>query len=388
MPAFTGLNSNEIFAALYNMIISQEVFADNIKGTFSELVDAARVDGGLYGDQKLFYATDVLKSRGWLNDSEASNLLNINRPAAPSVQAIVLNIFRQIDITVDYYLSKRAWSTEGAFSQFTSVILGWLRETKRVYDSTTYNAYIGTADSQATKGKISLGLSTALSGLSGLEKERMQGLLVSEGVANLFIDLKDVSRDYNDYAYLRNYNREDLKVVWNSVWANKLRKVDLPTIYHMDDLFEEGNILPARYFGDVITATNASNYEYNASTNPTGPLTISTGTATVSTASGRLKVRSLIEQDITVSGTTYHVFAGDVVPNGMTFTVATVSGLYVENPDIICRVEHNRSVPFMSAFETGTSFFNPRSLTENHYLTWGHNTIEYLKNYPFIKITA
>ena len=37
MGAFNGtLNSNEIFAGLYNMIISQQVFADNIKGTKSD----------------------------------------------------------------------------------------------------------------------------------------------------------------------------------------------------------------------------------------------------------------------------------------------------------------------------------------------------------------
>jgi hypothetical protein len=42
----------------------------------------------------------------------------------------------------------------------------------------------------------------------------------------------------------------------------------------------------------------------------------------------------------------------------------------------------------MSAFEVGTSFFNPKSLTENHYLTFGHNTIEYLENYPFITVKA
>ena len=52
MAEFAGkLNSNEIFAALYNMIISQQVFADNIAGTNAQLVDKARVDGSLYGDQ-------------------------------------------------------------------------------------------------------------------------------------------------------------------------------------------------------------------------------------------------------------------------------------------------------------------------------------------------
>ncbi|MBO7691520.1 MAG: hypothetical protein J6T10_02660, partial [Methanobrevibacter sp.] len=127
MPtAFGGsLNSNEIFAAIYNMIISQQVYADNIKGTYSQLVDHFKVDGSLYGDTKLFYASDILKSRVWGADSEAANLLSINRPKAPEVQEIVIDQFRQIDITVDYYLSKRAWSTEAAFSTFTSVMLQW-----------------------------------------------------------------------------------------------------------------------------------------------------------------------------------------------------------------------------------------------------------------------
>ena len=47
---------------------------------------------------------------------------------------------------------------------------------------------------------------------------------------------------------------------------------------------------------------------------------------------------------------------------------------------------HKRSIPYMSAFEVGTSFFNPKSLTENHYLTFGHNSLEYLKQYPLVTI--
>ena len=56
-----ALTANEIYKTLANMIISQEVFADNI-GKNQTLVDKARVDGGLYGDTKLYYATDVLFS--------------------------------------------------------------------------------------------------------------------------------------------------------------------------------------------------------------------------------------------------------------------------------------------------------------------------------------
>lgn len=124
MAAFNGqLRSNEIFSALYNMIISQEVFADNL-GKHQTLVDKARVDGSLYGDTKLYYSTDVLKSAPWGNDAEAANLLALHRPEAPKCQAIHLDQFRQICLTVDNYLSKRAWATEGAFSSFNGVMLG------------------------------------------------------------------------------------------------------------------------------------------------------------------------------------------------------------------------------------------------------------------------
>lgn len=394
MPAFTGqLNANEIFGALYNMIISQEVFADNIAGTFSSLVDKSRVDGSLYGDTKLFYSPDVLKSRPWLGDNEATNLLNVNRPAAPQVQGIELNIFRQIDITVDYYLSKRAWIDEGAFSSFTSVMLGMIRETKRVYDATTFNAYIGTAVSAANKATITvspnLGTDTTSADKEGAA--RIYAQTVAETLANLFIELRDVSRDYNDYKQLKSYNLEDLVVVWNAAKVNKINKLDLPTMFHKDGLIEkfEDEVLPARYFGVVITSANVASY--SDATPTTGkPLTATTGVYVPGTNNANGCVRSLIEKDITVSGTAYHVFAGDEIPAGATVVAGgnfELGEVYIEDAKIICKVMHKRSVPFMSAFEAGTSFFNARSLTENHYLTWGHNTLEYLKRYPFITIS-
>ena len=40
MPAFTGaLNPNEIFSSIFNMIISQQVNASNVKEGFSSLVN-------------------------------------------------------------------------------------------------------------------------------------------------------------------------------------------------------------------------------------------------------------------------------------------------------------------------------------------------------------
>ena len=113
MANFTGqLRQNEIFAAIFNMIISQRVFADNIAGTKSTLVDMARVDGSLYGDQKLYYATDCLHSYAWGNDAEATNLLALHRPDAPKVQAIVLDVFRQIPLTEDWQINPEDYKVE------------------------------------------------------------------------------------------------------------------------------------------------------------------------------------------------------------------------------------------------------------------------------------
>ncbi|MBO7079089.1 MAG: hypothetical protein J6W64_04705 [Bacilli bacterium] len=392
--AFT-LNPNEIFASIANMIISQEVFADNL-GKHQTLVDQARVDGGLYGDKKLYYSTDVLKSHPWGNDSEASNLLALDRPADPKVQDITLDVFRQIRLTVDNYLSKRAWADEGAFSSFNAVMLGWMRETKRVYDGTLYNCFIGATQTSTGSQVVSVDLGTGsghpLYQLTGVEKEQMEAMLIAQALADLFVAMGDYSRDYNDNQFLRSYANEAIKVIWNAKYVNKIRKIDLPTIFHKDglvDKFEE-DILPARYFGVQITSSNISTY--SASTPAAGkPIDSDDDTYVPGVNHANGCIRSMVEKDVTVSATAYHVFPGDEIPAGATIVASTGDFLpgevYIETADVICKVLV-KLPPFMSAFEVGTSFFNPRSLTENHYLTFGHNTLEYLKNYPFITVKA
>ena len=392
--AFT-LNPNEIFASIANMIISQEVFADNL-GKHQTLVDQARVDGGLYGDKKLYYSTDVLKSHPWGNDAEASNLLALDRPADPKVQDITLDVFRQIRLTVDNYLSKRAWADEGAFSSFNAVMLGWLRETKRVFDGTLYICFIGATQTSTGKQVVSVDLGTGsghpLYQLTGVEKEQMEAMLIAQALADLFVAMGDYSRDYNDNQFLRSYANEAIKVIWNAKYVNKIRKIDLPTIFHKDglvDKFEE-DILPARYFGVQITSANIS--DYSAASPTTGkPIDSDDGAYTPGVNHANGLIRSMVEKDVTVSATAYHVFPGDEIPAGATIVASTGDFLpgevYIETTDVIAKVLV-KLPPFMSAFEVGTSFFNPRSLTENHYLTFGHNSLEYLKNYPFITVKA
>ena len=368
MAQFLGqLRPNEIFAALYNMIISQHVFADNIASTQSELVNMSKVDGSLYGDTKLYYSTDILGSDEWGNDAEAENLLALHRPQAPETQAIVIDNFRQISLTVDNYLSKRAWGDAAAFGQFMSVMQGWIGETKDVYEAKMFNTFIGTNTAKGTAQNISITLPDA----DTVEiTNRLQAQTIARELADLYVELADASRDYNDNGNYRSFSKEDMVVVWNADYVNTITNIDLPTIFNKDGLFEGfKHVLPAKYFGNVKT----------------------TG-GTVPESGANITIRSLVEKDyntVAPSDPSYvkslHIFPGDLIPAGKAYEAYEA---YDVDDSIVFKMYHKNAVPFMSAFEVGTSFFNAKSLTENRYLTWGYSTLENLDNYPFITLKA
>lgn len=352
---YTGvLNPNEIYDTLVNMIISQEVFANNISDTASTLVDHFRVDGSLYGDTKLYYGTDILPVHDWLNDAEAPNLLALDRAPGPKTQSITLDVFKQIRLTLDNYLSKRAFSTEGAFSTFNSVMLAWIRETKQVYDATTFNAFIGTDESSEGKQQVEVEVGAAPTDSVELEAyNRLYAQKIAQKIADVLDDVKDIGTDYNDWGLTRSFGPDSLMIVWNNEYLNKIRKVDLPTMFHKDGLIDKFGeySLKSRYFGTVQAAGSAD------------------GTTIRALKSG-------------IYGDKYYK-AGDLLDSGTAFGE---NEAYKVDPTIACKIVHKRSIPFMSAFEVGTTFFNPRSLTENHYLTFGHNTMEHLKNFPLITV--
>lgn len=362
MGKFNGqLRANEIFGALFNMIISQEVFTDNIKGTYSSLVDKAKTEGSMYGDTKLFYSTDCLHSAKWNNDAEATNLLKLYRPKAPKCQALTISNYRQIVVSTDNFLSRRAWGDEGAFAQFNSSIKSWVPDTKRIFESTTYNSFIGTAKSSVGKQMRDIDLTTATTGLTGEEKSRVRAQTIAENIANLFIEMKDVSRDFNDYGFLRSYSEEEIQIIWNAKYVNEIKYVDLPTVFHKDGLmikFEQ-DILPTRYFGDIKTVAG--------------------------TADGKT-IRTLVERDATTKvdgdGNKVHYFPGDLLDHTDTYLA---NEAYAENDKVICKIV-TKLPPFMDAFETGTSFFNPKALVDTNYLTWGYSDLEYLSGKPFITV--
>lgn len=367
------LNPNDIYTAIYNMIISQQVFADNLN--FNEDF-INRVDGTLYGDSRLYFATNALNVHDWGADSEATKLLELERPEAPQCQVITLDTFKQIRLSLDNYLTKRAWMDDNAFSSFNSQMLGWLGDTKRVYDRSLNKVAKGTYKTSEGKQDQTITLPTD----TNKEAEnRLQAQTIATKIENIFTDLADESSDYNDYQNLRSYNKNDFEIIFNATYANKILKTDLPSLYHKDGLIDVSKALPAKYFGDIITV--------NSSTKTTSDgLTIrmlKPGFVTLTknaTIKGRAKK----------AGDKVFLFAGELIPEGIDVASTTdiLIPAYKENSKIICKIIHKQDFPYMSAFQAQTSFFNSRSLTDTHFTTLGHNSLQHLHNYPLITLRA
>ena len=353
MGTFTGtLKPNKIQSALFNMIISQDVIGGSIKANYN-LVDKARVDGSMYGDTKLYIDTPTLVSVPWVQDSEdALNLLKTFRPAAPKTQAITLDVFRQVAVTKDEYLSKQAFGTEGAFTQYQAILDSRLNKTKEVYDNTTYNAFFGTVEPVKTE-EVDISSITA----TGVEKKRLEAEAIAQKVADLIADMKDYGYSYTKNGFLRAFGDEDIHVVWNTAYINEIRKVSLPNIYHKEGLIDKfgEDQLPSRFFGNVVPGK-------------------------VEAASNDGTYRSLIEQ--VIGGK--HYFAGEKIDKSVEIPAGTS---YLEDGDIICKV-YTKLPPYMSAFNVGTSFFNASNLSTNMYQTWGHNTLEALDSEAIVTVRA
>lgn len=358
MPTFTGqLNRNEIYNAIFNMIISQEIYDDRISEG-DDLVDKAKVDGGLYGDTKLYYSVDALATQEWKGDAEATNLLQTHRAESPECQAITLDKFRYIPLTLDDYLSKRAWSDEGTFGTFNNIMAGQLSKTKYLYESTNYAAYFGThsVDGQSFTVDVDANGTTP----------EAEVKTIANALANLVGRMTSSSRKFNEYGQRTKFRKSQLTVVWNEAYLNKFRNVDLPAIFHTE-FADFSNIkqtsLAPQFWGTIDTTST---------TVPTDGV-----------------YRALYEFKV---GTTDYL-AGDIVPANTAVTAGSIYKSDCDDDTLLISSDSIATIivrypPYMSAFEVGSSFYNPLSLTNNRYLIWGENELENLKGYPFVTLKA
>ena len=368
----SSLRISEIYGSLYNMLISQQVFADNLK--FNEDF-INRVEGSMYGDTKLYYSTNALPVFDWGADAEASKLLELDRPEDPQCQAITLDVFKQIRLSLDNYLTKRAWMDENAFSAFNSQMLGWMGDTKKVYDRSLNKVFRGTYETAEGSQEQVVSLPTVTGDKEA--ENRLQAQTIATKLADIFTALGDESSDYNDYQNLRSYSKDDFEVIFNSAYANKITYMDLPTIFHKDGLVDVSKTLPSKYFGKIG--------EVNASADTTADGTtirmLQPGFVTL-TANATIKGREK------KAGDSVFLFAGELIPSGIKVAskTAILVPFYKEDSNVVCKIIHKKDLPYMSGFQAGTNFFNARALTDTHYTTFGHNSLEHLHNYPLITL--
>ena len=382
------LNQNKITAALFNMIISQQVFDSGVAST--ELADRFKVDGTMFGDTKLYHSFDIGSPEDWLDDEEATDLLKLNRNKSGKTQSITMGVYKIISITTDQYLSKQAFMVEGTFAEYTSFLTGSLRKIKRVYDRSIINNKIGTLEPSTERCDIEI---ITPKGATTEETNRLEAQTLAAELVVLKADLEDNNRDFNALGYLRSYSANELIAVWNVKKHAKITKLDLPTIFHKDINANGGFTeydLPEKWFGEKATE------DFTLATS--APTTVDKRIL----ESGWYDVVSGTEITMVKKPDNNSVFlwAGDAIPykgevykdnvRGVTVTVAatTIPAEYYYNvdTDIAFMLIHSSALPFMSGFETGTEFWNSRSLTTNNYLIFGHNNLEFLEEYPRIRV--
>ena len=384
------LNQNTITRALFNMIISQEVFDSKVAST--ELADRFRVDGTLFGDTKLYHSFDIGSPEDWLNDAEAPDLLKLNRNKSGITQSITMGVYKMIYITTDQYLSKQAFMAEGAFAEYTSFLTGSLRKIKRVYDRSLINNKIGTLEPSTPRCDITI---TTPSGSTQEETNRLEAQTIASNLVVLKADLEDNNRDFNKLGYLRSYSPNDLIAVWNVKIHAKITKLDLPSIFH-NEIDSDGGFkqydLPAKWFG--VQGTETLTLPKSAAANPdavthrilvNGWYDVSGDTVTLVQKPNQNAVYLWAGDSVPYTG---QVYVDNVRRVNVTVVSTKIEAQYYYTVDstIAFVLIHKSALPFMSGFETGTEFFNGRSLTSTNYLIFGHNNLEFLEEYPRIRV--
>ena len=362
---FNGqLNTGIVYNSMYNAIIALYQIKQHFTDSYS-LVDRFRKEGSEYGDQLVYMTLDSIPVHDWTNDSEAANLLALDRNKKQHEEKITLNVFKQIRLTTDAYMqTKQLWTSENGFSRFASLLLQTMENAKKVYEIKTFDVFAGTVRATGEAQNLSWDLKgegpSASTDPEGAA--RWYGMKLAENLSNLMYDLRDVRRDWNDIQYEASYDMDEFQLILPASVANKFKYISMPTIFDngpLKSLLEDAYILPDIYFGRVVKVTG-----------------------TEIKADGTTH-RFLNSQFL---GSTFYN-AGDLIPADTVIASATaiVVPAYAQD-SILLKLIHKEDCPYMSAYNVRSQFYNARSHTTNNYLTFAHNTLEHIGIFPLIEV--
>ena len=367
-PAFTGsLNSNEIYSALYNLrILFQKLAPQTVKR--DEIVSLVEKAVGMYGDTGVLQGMDIQGTYNFGMDAEAANLLAINRNKTQKIEKFTIDKWRQTDVTNDTYISKRMALDEGAFAAFNGYLVGTLAKAMDAFESGTVKTSLGTFSA----APASMNISITLPAVDGTEAtERIRASKIKKAILDLKAKLQDNSRDFNGYGFYASYNWDDFTAVWSSEYSNEINALALYSTFNPEYIKEatDGRIWTPKWFGNVNTSagtTGASNttvyslIEVNSDESTNFPLT-----------------------STQISGGVYRIFPGDLLPDSFSYGA---NESYTVDAKVICKIFAPEYIYYMTGYEQGEAFYNPRSATTNHYLRKGFSDVYVSKFRPFITI--
>ena len=368
-PAFTGsLNSNEIYSALYNVrILFQKIAPQTVKR--DEIVSLLEKSVGMYGDTGIVTGMDIQGTYDFGMDAEAANLLAINRNDSQKTEKYTINKWRQTDVTNDAYISKRAFLDEGTFAAFNGYLVSTLSKAMDAFESGTVKTSLGTFSAIPAAMNITLTLPAP----DGTEAtERIRASMIKKAILDLKADLKDNQRTYNGYGFYASYDWNDFTAVWSSEYSNEINALALYSTFNPEYIKEatDGRIWTPKWFGNVNTSagtTGASNttvyslIEVNSDETTNFPLTAAQKLANV-----------------------YRIFPGDLLPDSFSYGA---NESYTVDPKVICKIFAPEYIYYLTGYEQGEAFYNPRSATTNHYLRKGYSDVYISKFRPFITIS-
>lgn len=367
-PAFVGqLNTNEIYNALFNLrILFQKLAPQTVKR--DEIVSLLDKATGMYGDTGVVQGMDIQGTYDFGMDAEAANLLAINRNKTQKVEKFVIDNWRQTDVTNDAYISKRAFLDEGSFAIFNGYIVGTLSQAMDAFESGFVKASVGTY----TSANNACTIEVTMPAQDGTEAtERIRASKIKKAILDLKADMKDNQRKYNGYGFYSSYEWEEFTPVFSTNYMNEINALALYNTFNPEHIKQasDGRQWTPKWFGDPASSagtTGAANttiyslIEQNSDESTNFPLTAAQILAGV-----------------------YRIFPGDLLPSAFDYKKGEA---YTVDSTVIAKVFAPEYVYYMTGYEQGESFYNPRSATTNHYLRKGFSKVQVSQFRPFITI--
>ena len=367
--AFNGtLNSNEIYSALFNVrILFQKLAPQTVRK--DEIVSLLDKSVGMYGDSGIMTGCDIQGTYDFGMDAEAANLLAINRNKTQKTERFVINKWRQTDVTVDAYISKRAFLDEGSFAAFNGYLVSTLGKAMDAFENGFVKASLGTYTSPV----VACNINVTMPASDGTEAtERLRFAAIKQAILDLKDDLKDNQRKYNGYGFYASYDWDEFTPIFNSKYVNEGNALAYYQAFNPEYIksADGARKFTPKWFGSVLTSngtTDAANYniyslvEVNSDESTNFPLT-----------------------STQITNGVYRIFPGDILPGSFDYKA---NEAYAREDKVIAKIFAPEYVYYMTGYEQGEMFHNPRSGTDNHYYRKGFSDVQVSKFRPFITLT-